>query len=274
VELVVERDGQGPPIVLAHGLTATRRYVVQGSRLLQRSGLHVVSYDARGHGESTPAPDRRAYEYADLVGDLGNLLDACEVERAVLAGSSMGAATTLAYALEQPERVAGLVQITPAHLGIPHTDPHDLGRWDELADAVEGAGVDGFMRVYGDPPVDRRFKSLVLKAIRQRLERHRNLSAVADAMSVVPRSVAFDGPDMLDYVEPPTLVVASLDDLDPEHPYSVAQLYAERIPRAELVSEEPGSTPLAWRGGSLSRAILAWLDRIGIERGAPAAPLR
>ena len=45
------------------------------------------------------------------------LLDELELERVVLAGASMGAATTLAFALEQPERVAALVQITPAHLG-------------------------------------------------------------------------------------------------------------------------------------------------------------
>ena len=50
VMLSGEHSGEGPAIVLLHGLTATRRYVVMGSRLLQRSGLRVVSYDARGHG--------------------------------------------------------------------------------------------------------------------------------------------------------------------------------------------------------------------------------
>ncbi len=47
---------QGPPIVLLHGLTATRRYVVMGSRTLEREGYRVIPYDARGHGHSTPAP--------------------------------------------------------------------------------------------------------------------------------------------------------------------------------------------------------------------------
>ncbi|HEX9966316.1 MAG TPA: alpha/beta fold hydrolase, partial [Solirubrobacterales bacterium] len=49
-------SGGGVPIVLCHGITATRRYVVHGSRALERAGHAVVSYDARGHGESDPAP--------------------------------------------------------------------------------------------------------------------------------------------------------------------------------------------------------------------------
>ena len=91
------------------------------------------------------------------------------------------------------------------------------------------------------------------------------LVEAANADEVVPLFV-FDprlwvpaGPSRRSYL------LASLDALDPDHPYSVAQSYAERIPSAELVSEEPGSTPLAWRGGALSRAILTWLARVGIE---------
>ena len=53
-----ERRG-GPAVVLLHGLTATRRYVVMGSRTLERSGRRVIAYDARGHGRSTPRTRRR-----------------------------------------------------------------------------------------------------------------------------------------------------------------------------------------------------------------------
>jgi len=124
-----ESDGAGAPIVLLHGLTATRRYVVQGSRLLARSGHRLVSYDARGHGDSDPAPDPSAYAYPDLVEDLSGLLEALRIERPVLAGSSMGAATAMAFALAHPDRVAALVQITPAHDGRPSEDPS----WERLA---------------------------------------------------------------------------------------------------------------------------------------------
>ena len=76
------------------------------------------------------------------------------------------------------------------------------------------------MRAYGEPPVEERFRGLVLKAIRQRIERHRHPEAVADALRVVPRSTAFDGVEALEHVAVPDPVVASRDDLDPEHPMS------------------------------------------------------
>ena len=58
VRLAVEDAGEGTPVVLLHGLTATRRYVVMGSRSLERTGHRVVAYDARGHGRPRPAADR------------------------------------------------------------------------------------------------------------------------------------------------------------------------------------------------------------------------
>ena len=270
---MVEEAGDGsagaPPLVLAHGLTATRRYVVHWSRALERAGHRVLSYDARGHGDSDPAPEPGAYEYPDLAGDLEAVLDERELDLVVLVGASMGAATTLAYALAHPDRVAALVQVTPAHLGLPQTDRKELARWDALADGLERDGVDGFMRAYGDPPVEPRFRGLIVEAIRQRVARHRHPDAVANALRVVPRSTAFDGVVALERLSVPTLIVASRDELDPEHPYEVAQTYADRIEGAELIAEEPGSSPLAWRGAQLSRAIDGWLGRVGL-RGAEA----
>ena len=106
--LHIEEWGEGVPVILLHGLTATNRYVVMGSRALQRAGCRVLAYDARGHGQSAPPEVRSAYEYADLAGDLIALLDARGIERAVLAGASMGAHTALSVALSDPHRVAGL----------------------------------------------------------------------------------------------------------------------------------------------------------------------
>ena len=108
VTLSGEQAGDGPAIVLLHGLTATRRYVLMGSRLLERSGYRVVAYDARGHGLSTPAPDPKAYGYELLAEDLEAVLDALGLERALVAGASMGAHTAVRFALLHPERVTAL----------------------------------------------------------------------------------------------------------------------------------------------------------------------
>jgi len=114
VDLYVEEAGEGIPVVLLHGLTATHRYVVMGSKALERSGHRVIAYDARGHGRSDPAPAPDAYRYEDLVADLERIMDERGIERAVLAGASMGAHTLLRFALERPERASALVVITPA----------------------------------------------------------------------------------------------------------------------------------------------------------------
>src|SRR6201999_2937528 len=68
--------GEGTPIILCHGLTASRRYVVHGSRALERAGHRVITYDARGHGESDPASVEQSYGYPELIGDLGRVVDA------------------------------------------------------------------------------------------------------------------------------------------------------------------------------------------------------
>src|SRR2546423_2128946 len=80
--LDVHDAGEGTPVVLLHGLTATHRYVVMGSRALERSGHRVIAYDARGHGRSEPA---EPYDYEALAADLERVMDERGIERAVLA---------------------------------------------------------------------------------------------------------------------------------------------------------------------------------------------
>ena len=260
--LKIDDTGGGPPLLLLHGLTATRRYVLQGSRLLAREGYRLVSYDARAHGESDPAD---GYEYSDLATDLASVLDERAIEAAVLVGHSMGAATAVRVALERPELVRGLVQITPAYTGEAYRDDAGLAYWDRLAAGLEADGADGFMRAF-EPPADERWREPVLKFTRQRIERHLHPEALAQAVRVVPRSAAFDGLERLAEVDVPALVVGSRDDSDPTHPLAVAEEYAHRLPQAELVIEDEGEPPLAWQGAQLSRAIRDWLSRTGPSR--------
>jgi pimeloyl-ACP methyl ester carboxylesterase len=269
VTLAGEQSGGSPdsgvganPVVLLHGLTATRRYVVMGSRTLQRAGYRVLAYDARGHGQSTPAP-RRAYGYEHLADDLLAVLDAAGIERAVLAGASMGAHTAVRFALEHPERIAALALITPAFdPAISSRDEHELARWDALARGLRDGGVEGFVRAYDLAAVPEVWRNTVETVLRQRLSAHEHPSAVADALEVVPRSRPFEELASLAAIAAPTLVVASRDEADPEHPLAVAELYAHTIPRARLVVEQagvdghPAASPIAWQGGQLSKLLI------------------
>jgi len=96
---------------------------------------------------------------------------------------------------------------------------------------------------------------------RQRLERHRHLDAVAEALRQVPRSRPFEGLHALEEVDAPTLIVASRDESDPGHPLRVAEAYHSRLRRSELMVEEPGKSPIAWQGAQLSRAIAEFAER-------------
>ncbi len=252
--LHVSDAGGGHPVVLLHGLTATSRYVVMGSRTLERSGHRVVAYDARGHGASLPAA---AYAYDDLRDDLLAVLDAHDVDRAVLVGASMGAHTALALALSHPERVSGLVVVTPAH----HPgSPPGLERWDALAAGLRADGVDGFVAAYGVEDVPERWRGTIETVLRQRMAQHERLDAVADAIEQVPRSRPF-ALDDLDGLDLPAVVVADRDEADPGHPLWVGEDYARRL-GAELVVEEPGRSPVAWQGGQLSRVVAELVGRL------------
>jgi len=261
VRLSGERTGSGVPVILLHGLTATRRYVVMGSRYLSRAGVELVGYDVRGHGASSPAPSPTAYEYSDMAADLDAVVDAIGAP-AVLVGNSMGAATAAAYALAHPERVSALVQITPGFSGSGREDD-EMGDWDALADGLERGGVDGFMAAYV-PPKEPKFREAALKFTRQRLERHEHPEAVVHALRVVPRSLAFDGLDALRALEMPALVIGSRDESDPGHPLALAQAYAQHLDGALLLVEGPGESPLAWQGAQLSRAIESFLQGAGL----------
>ncbi len=253
--LYAEDAGEGPAVVLLHGLTATHRYVVMGSRSLERSGHRVVAYDARGHGRSQPADDTGGYAYPALSADLLALLDARGIDRAVLAGASMGAHTAIHAALAQPDRVAGLVLITPAFDPADPRSAASLARWDALSDGLRVGGVDGFLAAYGTPDVPPAWQRTLVDVLRQRLSQHEHPAAVADALRAVPRSDPFTAWTDLEAIAVPTVVVADRDEPDPGHPLAVGEAWAAAIPGARLVVEDPGSSPIAWQGSQLSKVI-------------------
>ena len=174
--------------MLLHGLTATRRYVVMGSRSLERSGHRVIAYDARGHGRSSPAAEPRRLRATTTSAPIWRpCWTRCGIERAVLAGASMGAHTLLWLALHAPRAGGGAGRHHARVLDRRQADdPERLAHWDALSRGLRSGGIDGFLAAQGEPRVPERWRETVVKVIRQRLSAHEHLDAVADALHVVP----------------------------------------------------------------------------------------
>jgi 3-oxoadipate enol-lactonase len=178
----------------------------------------------------------------------------------------MGCHTAVSYALNHQDETAALVLAGPVALGLPATEDR-LAYWDRLADGLESGGVEGFMKAYESSlEAAPEWRDTALRITMERMKRHRHPAAVAQALRDVSRSLAFDGLSELETLNVPALVVASYDEADPGHPYAIAEAWAERLPQARLVSEEPGKSPLAWQGGRLSRVIADFIEEPQVKR--------
>jgi pimeloyl-ACP methyl ester carboxylesterase len=98
--------GQGPPLVLIHGIFVSR--LTWYPQISDFARTHrVITCDLRGHGESSVS--KGAYSVALFAGDIISLLDALGLERAVCCGHSFGGMVAQELALSYPERVSGLI---------------------------------------------------------------------------------------------------------------------------------------------------------------------
>lgn len=263
-----ESIGEGPDVVLCHGLSATRRYVLHGSKYLPREGYRVTTFDARGHGKSEPVPS--GYDYEHLTTDLDRVIASeCRPGPVVVGGHSMGSHTAAAWALANPDRVAALILVGPVYTGGDRRS--DLDEWEKRARALEVGGPDAYGKVAAEGFDDEQAAGTAERLARDRAGRHDRRESVAEALRHVPISSPFPAVADLRAVSAPTLVVASHDRFDPGHPYAVAESYADALPSATLISEAPGKSPLAWQGGRLSRAIAGFLGGLGIGPGEGAA---
>jgi pyruvate dehydrogenase E2 component (dihydrolipoamide acetyltransferase) len=108
------RSGDGPPLVLVHGFGGDLDNWLFNQPALSESHS-VYALDLPGHGRSGKAVG--AGDVGSLSRALADFLDALGLERAHLAGHSLGGAVILDLALGQPARAASLTLISPAGLG-------------------------------------------------------------------------------------------------------------------------------------------------------------
>ena len=108
VRIYYEDHGQGPPILLSHGYSATCR-MWEGQIGVLASRYRVIVWDMRGHGESDDPDDPAAYSEALTVEDMAALLRLCEIDGAVIGGLSLGGYMSLAFHAAHPEMVRALM---------------------------------------------------------------------------------------------------------------------------------------------------------------------
>ena len=144
--------GDGPVVVLLHGFTQSAdSWVGAGVVDLLAEHRRVIAIDRLGHGGSDAPIVAGAHDEQHSIDDIGAVLRAEAVDRAVFWGYSLGARSAMSYAIHDPEQVTGLIQGS--------APPFDHDAFGRFADAVDGLlaaqGVEALYRSLGetDPAV-------------------------------------------------------------------------------------------------------------------------
>lgn len=118
VKLHFEKLGSGLPYILLHGYALDHHIWLPVAERM-RSQAEVILPDLRGHGES-PAP-QGTYSMLTMAEDIHLLMNDLSIEKAVIAGHSMGGYVALAFAGKYPDRLMGFALVA-SHA---YADPPD-----------------------------------------------------------------------------------------------------------------------------------------------------
>lgn len=249
--------GTGPAIVLLHGLYQDAD--CWATLAVELSASHrVVCCDLRGCGRSA---DGATVTIAQLAADLGALIDALGLDRPIVVGHSLGGQAALLFAVQQPQRLRGLVlaavsplamdaAMGPAYGAFAQLAPA-MGLTDQLADSM-------LSLVYSADSLDHGPGGLEL--YRRQLTLLRSPQEVATQIGAYTGRPALE--DRLTAIACPTLIVAG--ELDTTVSLASAQLLNLRIAGSALVLLPDAShmAPLE-RPAEFKAALLPFLSRLG-----------
>ncbi|RIK47378.1 MAG: hypothetical protein DCC57_14595, partial [Chloroflexi bacterium] len=128
--------GQGPHLILLHGLGGNLAVWHLRSVPLLRDHFTVTTYDLRGHGRSDMSPS--GYTTHDMAEDLRGLMDVLGIGQAHLVGHSLGADISLQFALHYPARAGKLILVEPSLPAlVDERKRADWPGWRYWADVIE-----------------------------------------------------------------------------------------------------------------------------------------
>lgn len=226
--LAVETFGEGPPLVYAHGLMGNR-HIARRELAPLADRYRIVVYDQRGHGESSPVTDPSLYDAQRMAGDMAVVMDALGVERASVGGESMGAATTLCFALQWPERVEQLLLTAPAFGDRPNPGAQ---RMKDIGKGIAALGMAKFLQVAAEPQrTELGWPPEAITYVAEMIGSHDPHSLVT-ALHTLPHWVILSDLAALSKLRFPICVIAW--DSDPMHPCELAQRMVAALPNARL----------------------------------------
>lgn len=237
-DLACVRWGEGPPLLLAHPLLFSKAYFSAAADVFG-AGHSCVAFDQRGHGDTAAS----TISLAEAADDVGAVLDAMKWDRAAIGGTSLGAATTLVYALRRPERVSFLIQDLPAYGPGNHRDPTKTSR---IAASFEDADLEDAAQQVTLGMSEPRAKAWTEALFTD--WRQYDPKTLANKLAWVLRNTATwrimgRWPEELRKLPMPVRVLAVQGD--PVHPWEVAQTMAQSIKGARLSPRVPSLLPSA-----------------------------
>jgi 3-oxoadipate enol-lactonase len=261
VALEVVEQGEGPALVLVHGFGGAKEDF--SDQLDDLAADHrVVTLDLRGHGASDGPEDPRRYSLDRFAADLGNVLDALDIESCRLLGHSMGGMVVRRFVLSAPHRVDALVLMDTSpgpvpgldaemmDLGVQIANEHGMAELKRVMDAFTPLDTPAYQRTLVERPGYREFGDA-------------KWAALSRAMWVTMSIEIRDQPDQLAElaaVHCPTLVMVGVED---ESFVGVSARMAEVIPGAQLVViPDAGHSPQFENGTAWLATMRGFLARV------------
>lgn len=252
VQLAYETRGSGVPLLLLHGYPLDHSIWHEQASALQ-SKCRVITPDLRGHGDS-PAPEG-AYSMDLMAGDVLQLLDTLQIEKAVWVGHSMGGYITLAAWRLAPERFSGFGMVASNYLA---DTPEAKAKRFETAEKVSQVGAEAAVNpklFLEGTPAD----APAAEHARQIMQNTAPAGIIGSLLAIAERP---DSTETLKRINVPALVIGGAGDqlFKPEIPKQMAAL----IPNAELVmAEKSGHMPMMEEASLVTEALARLVQRAG-----------